>query len=123
MSRTSRSKAGHGVQSSVPQAEHAGTFVRHLRPNELAAHWHISSKTLARWRWTGEGPRFLKVSGKVLYRNEDIEAFEAAHLRNRTDERPVAVAAQNFAPQRGKRRNPEIVANSSVRGCRRSLDR
>jgi hypothetical protein len=91
----------------------------HLRPNELAARWHISWKTLARWRWTGEGPRFLKVSGKVLYRLEDIEAFEAAHVRSRTDERATPMAVEPFAPKRGKRRNHVTLAWPSVAGDRR----
>ena len=96
--------------------DQAGTFVRYLRPNELADRWHISWKTLARWRWTGDGPRFLKVSGKVLYRIEDVEAFEAAHVRSCTDESAVAVAAQSFAPKRGKRRNQVVLALPSTSG-------
>jgi hypothetical protein len=91
----------------------------HLRPNELAARWHISWKTLARWRWTGDGPRFLKVSGKVLYRLEDIEAYEAAHVRSRTDERAVPAVIEPFAPKRGKRRNHVTLAWPSVSGDRR----
>jgi hypothetical protein len=73
----------------------------HLRPKDLAERWQMSSKTLARWRWAGEGPRFLKVSGKVLYRKEDVREFEAAHLRRRTDE-AIAVAAHSLTPKRGQ---------------------
>lgn len=114
MSRTSQSEAGHSGQSPSRHAEKARTFVHHLRPNELADRWHISWKTLARWRWTGDGPRFLKVSGKVLYRIQDIEAFEVAHLRTRTDECLGAAAVQSFAPKRGKRRNPVTTAPSAT---------
>ena len=88
----------------------------HLRPNELADRWRISPRTLARWRWTGDGPRFLKVSGKVLYRIEDIEAFEAAHVRTRTDERAVPAVVQPFAPKRGKPRNHLSLAVAPVAG-------
>jgi hypothetical protein len=91
----------------------------HLRPDELADRWRISPRTLERWRWTGEGPRFLKVSGKVLYRLEDIEAFEAAHVRSRTDERATPMAVEPFAPKRGKRRNHVTLAWPSVAGDRR----
>jgi hypothetical protein len=94
----------------------------HLRPHELAERWQMSSKTLARWRWAGEGPRFLKVSGKVLYRKEDVRAFEATHLRRRTDER-IAVTAHNVTPKRGQRRNPVMVACSSACNRARSLER
>jgi hypothetical protein len=91
----------------------------YLRPNELAARWRISWKTLARWRWTGDGPRFLKVSGKVLYRIEDIEAYEAAHVRSCTYDGAAAVVAQSFTPKRGKRRNPEIITLPSD-SCRQN---
>ena len=96
----------------------------HLRPEELAERWRISAGTLARWRWTGDGPRFLKVSGKVLYRIEDIEAFEAAHVRTRTDERSVPAVVAPFAPKRGKRRNHLSLAVATVAdGRKRGLAR
>jgi len=31
---------------------------------------------LERWRWLGQGPRYLKIGGRVVYRLEDVEAFE-----------------------------------------------
>ncbi len=77
------------------------------------------SYTTRRDTITGDGPRFLKVSGKVLYRLEDIEAFEAAQLRSRTDERPVPTVAQPFRPKRGKRRNHVTLAWPPVSGDRR----
>ncbi|MFZ1414935.1 MAG: helix-turn-helix domain-containing protein [Defluviicoccus sp.] len=85
-------------------------FTHHLRPNELAARWRISPRTLERWRWIGAGPRFLKVSGRVLYRIEDIEVFEAAHIRSRTEDRVTSAVIQPFRPKRGKRRDPVIAA-------------
>ncbi|CAK0774758.1 putative site-specific integrase-resolvase [uncultured Gammaproteobacteria bacterium] len=56
----------------------------HLNQTELCRRWRLSPYTLERWRWLGQGPRFLKIGGKVLYRLEDIEAFEAEHLRQGT---------------------------------------
>lgn len=50
--------------------------VTHLNQVELAARLKISSRTLERWRWTGEGPAFLKIGGRVIYRLEDVEAYE-----------------------------------------------
>lgn len=94
----------------------------HLRPKDLAERWQMSSKTLARWRWAGEGPRFLKVSGKVLYRKEDVREFEATHLRRRTDER-IAATAHSVTPKRGQRRNPVMVACSLAGSRARSLER
>ena len=43
---------------------------------ELAARWKISHRTLERWRWAQEGPRYLKIGGRVVYRVSDVEAFE-----------------------------------------------
>ncbi len=47
-----------------------------LNQVELAARWKISHRTLERWRWAQEGPRYLKLGGRVVYRLIDIEAFE-----------------------------------------------
>lgn len=55
--------------------------VRHLHQADLARRWNVSPRTLERWRWLGQGPRFLKIGGRVAYRLEDIEAFEAARIR------------------------------------------
>ena len=49
----------------------------HLNQADLAARLNVSPRTLERWRWTGEGPAFLKIGGRVVYRLEDVEAFEA----------------------------------------------
>ncbi|SDF26179.1 helix-turn-helix domain-containing protein [Limimaricola pyoseonensis] len=49
---------------------------------DLAARWRISPRTLERWRWTGEGPSFMKLSGRVIYRLEDVMAFENQELRD-----------------------------------------
>jgi predicted site-specific integrase-resolvase len=54
--------------------------IRHLSQNELAARWNMSPRTLERWRWTGEGPTFLKLGGRVVYRLEDVEAHEIKRL-------------------------------------------
>lgn len=54
--------------------------ITHLNQIELARRWRISPRTLERWRWQRVGPRYLKVGGRVLYRLEDIEAFEAEKM-------------------------------------------
>ena len=55
--------------------------VQHLNQASLARRWDGSHRTLERWRWLNQGPVYLKVGGRVLYRLEDIEAYEAAHVR------------------------------------------
>ena len=52
----------------------------HLKQADLAARWNISPRTLERWRWQGEGPRYLKIGGRVCYRLEDIDAYEVGQL-------------------------------------------
>lgn len=54
---------------------------RHLNQIELSRRWGLSPRTLERWRRLGQGPRFLKIGGRVLYRLEDVEAVEAARLQ------------------------------------------
>ena len=46
----------------------------------LADRWACSVARLQRWRTVGEGPQYLKIVGKVLYRLKDIEAYEEACL-------------------------------------------
>jgi len=57
---------------------------KHLNQIDLAARWNISHRTLERWRWTGEGPRFVKLGGRVVYRLEDIEEYEREQMRAST---------------------------------------
>jgi hypothetical protein len=59
--------------------------VRHLNQIELARRWNISARTLERWRWLGEGPVYLKLGGRVSYRLEDVEHYEATHLHANTN--------------------------------------
>jgi hypothetical protein len=54
---------------------------RHLDQIELSRRWRISPRTLERWRWLNQGPAFLKIGGRVVYRLEDVEAYEEVQLR------------------------------------------
>ena len=54
--------------------------VKHFNPIELSRRWDLSPNTLARWRWLRRGPSWVKVGGKVLYRLQDVEAFERDNL-------------------------------------------
>ncbi|MES2728986.1 MAG: DNA-binding protein [Pseudomonadota bacterium] len=55
---------------------------QHLNQYDLAKRWRMSQRTLERWRWMRQGPPYLKVGYKVVYRLCDIEAYEIASLRN-----------------------------------------
>ena len=66
---------------------------RHLNQRELAERLNISPRTLERWRWLGEGPPFLKIGGRVVYRLLDIERYEAEQLRASTTASPPMQSA------------------------------
>lgn len=67
--------------------------VKHLNQRQLAERWAVSEATLERWRSAGIGPVFLKIQGRVLYRIEDIEAYEDECLRKSTQARPAGEVA------------------------------
>ena len=58
--------------------------VVHLNQKQLAARWHLSE---------GLGPKFLKLCGRVIYRQVDIEAYEESCLATSTK----TIAAQASA--------------------------
>lgn len=66
---------------------------KHLNQIDLAARWNISHRTLERWRWTGEGPSFVKLGGRVVYRLEDVEEYEREQIRASTADTPAKPAA------------------------------
>jgi len=59
-------------------------MTQRLTQTQLAERWQCATSTLERWRCLGIGPVFLKLHGRVLYRLEDIEAYEAKHLHKNT---------------------------------------
>jgi hypothetical protein len=77
----SRDDANSNSAARVPSAPGP---VQHLNQIELSRRWKVSPRTLERWRWLGQGPRFMKLGGRVAYRIQDVEAFEAGQLREIT---------------------------------------
>lgn len=47
-----------------------------LTQEEVAKRWNISMRTLERWRWMKEGPKYIKIGGHVRYRISEIEKYE-----------------------------------------------
>ncbi len=64
-----------------PVSRRTSKAVRHLSQHDVAERWRMSVRTLERWRSLRQGPPFLKLGGRVVYRIEDIEAFEAKRLK------------------------------------------
>lgn len=59
---------------------------RLLREREAAEILTLKVTTLRRWRWSGRGPRYLKLGGAVRYQLADIEAFKEASQRASTSD-------------------------------------
>lgn len=57
-----------------------------LTPEQAAALLYLKPTTLARWRWAGCGPRFIKIGGRVRYAESDIQAFIEARVRTSTSD-------------------------------------
>lgn len=56
-----------------------------LTPAHTAEVLGVGTKTLERWRSTGDGPRFVKLSpGTVRYRAADLNAFVAERIKSNT---------------------------------------
>ncbi len=58
--------------------------VIHMNQRQLANRWGVSEATLERWRSEGIGPRYLKLQGRVMYREQDVEDYEESSLRYST---------------------------------------
>jgi hypothetical protein len=52
-----------------------------LNQVQLARRWHLSPRTLERWRWEGIGPHYLKIGGRVVYGLTEVEGYEQACVR------------------------------------------
>ena len=89
MSRNPSSGSRHEGQVAGPVSGRPEAPAKHLNQVELADRWNISPRTLERWRWLGEGPRYLKLGSRIVYRAEDVEAFESANLIGTTDGMPA----------------------------------
>lgn len=58
-----------------------------LTPDQLAERWGVTRQALAQMRYRGTGPAFVKIGARrVLYRPQDVLAFEESQVRTRTDD-------------------------------------
>ena len=61
---------------------------------ETANILHIEVATLRRWRWSGDGPRFLKIGAAVRYHPDHLQEFIlAAERQSTSDRKPEAESA------------------------------
>lgn len=62
------------ITATPPAARAAAGYL--LTDSEVAALLGASLQTVRNWRWRGEGPRFVKLGGRMVrYRPADVQAF------------------------------------------------
>ena len=76
-------------RKSAPVAEPAAvTPMRLLTAREAAAILQVSEPTLERWRSTGDGPPYIRLSARAIrYREAELSAFIEARLTRNTAQR------------------------------------
>jgi hypothetical protein len=73
--------ANQGWNAGSSRGDRISLPTYHLHQVELADRWRVSPRTLEGWRGRHFGPPYLKVGGRVVYRLQDVEAFEEQQLR------------------------------------------
>ena len=58
----------------------------YLNTREAAAHLGLSTRTLDRYRVSGDGPVFLKFGGRVRYLREDLDGWARSRRRRSTSD-------------------------------------
>jgi excisionase family DNA binding protein len=81
-----------------------------LTPEEAAAALHVSDATLAVWRSTQRvSLKFVRIGRKILYREQDIEAFITERTGTQTTHCDQAWRGKGTAP-RAKRRVTRLLS-------------
>ncbi|UVF21370.1 DNA-binding protein [Microvirga terrae] len=64
------------------------TDKKFLTPRQLTERWggEIHERTLANWRASSRGPRYLRIGGKILYDLAEVEEYERRHTAQGTVE-------------------------------------
>jgi len=60
----------------------------YLTAEEVAARYagRISVRTLSNWRWSGAGPKFVKIGGRILYPATELAAWELKRTVSKTSD-------------------------------------
>ncbi len=64
----------------------------YLTTRMAAAHLGLSTRTLDRYRVSGDGPVFLRFGGRVRYLREDLDAWARTRRRKSTSDDGTALA-------------------------------
>ena len=68
-----------------------------LREAEAARRLGTSVRTLQKWRCSGKGPRFVRLSRAVRYDPSDLDAFIAVGRRTSTSDPGVGPSGREVA--------------------------
>jgi hypothetical protein len=68
-----------------------------MREGEAARLLGLSARTLQKWRWSGRGPKFLRLNGAVRYDHADLEIFISSARRTSTSDPGTALSGRAAA--------------------------
>lgn len=59
-----------------------------MTPEQVAARYkgNLSVRTLANWRTSGDGPKYIKIGGKVMYRRDALLQWEDSRTVKNTSQ-------------------------------------
>jgi hypothetical protein len=63
-----------------------------VREGEAARRLGTSVRTLQKWRWNGNGPKFIRLGRAVRYDPADLSAFVVAGRRSSTSDPGMALS-------------------------------
>ena len=80
------SEAGTGGEPDRRRKGNGMNGTKYLNTREAAAHLGLSTRTLDRYRVSGDGPVFLKFGGRVRYLREDLDEWARSRRRRSTSD-------------------------------------
>ena len=57
-----------------------------LTETQVAERLNLRVATLRRWRWLGQGPRFIKIGAAVRYDPQELRDYLAKQVRSSTSD-------------------------------------
>lgn len=77
-----RSVVREEIQDALANTRPVSDTDEYLSQQDVSERYQISVYSLARWRATGEGPRFYRMGRRIRYARSDIEAWLRETLEN-----------------------------------------
>ena len=71
---------------SIPEtsAERVDPEQRYMTAEQVTRELPVAKATLAKWRWNGTGPNYVKLGARVMYRRVDLDAWIASNVHSPT---------------------------------------